>query len=115
LAGNHGSDRVHGWPGQQPGHDEPIICNVGLRGQISRGSPSCGSQACKGRIFPGQPCSPGERAGVRGWRRGTSVKGMGIFQYREIVLRSLRARRAPLTLALFPQGGEGMFVRAFAA
>jgi hypothetical protein len=40
---------------------------------------------------------------------------MGIFQYREIVLRSLRARRAPLTLALFPQGGEGMFVRAFAA
>src|SRR5207302_2540698 len=36
FAGNHDADCVHGWPGRRPGHDEPIIGRVGLRGQISR-------------------------------------------------------------------------------
>src|SRR5207302_6361168 len=29
IARNHDSNGVHGWPGQRPGHDEPIIGRVG--------------------------------------------------------------------------------------
>src|SRR5213082_2078338 len=41
VAGTMTKDRVHGWPGQRPGHDESIMGRVGLLGQISREYPLC--------------------------------------------------------------------------